>query len=448
MTTKAIVIGASMAGLAAARVLSDHVDEVLVVERDDQLDDVTPRRGVPQGRHAHAILAAGLQQIEGWYPGITDELVAKGAVTGDGGEAVWYQAGAFKVQARSGVQGVSMSRPLLEGTVRQRLLNRPNVSMRSGASVDSLRIEGATVKGIVVDGELILADLVVDCSGRSSRFIDELSAAGFAAPKVSSVKMDMAYATRLLSRRDDDIDGPFMIVAPTPPFENRLAVLLPIEGQRWILTLAGFHGDVCPTDDEGWLTFARSLPTPHIAEIIERADVLSPVMTHRLATNQRRHFERLRRVPAGFLVLGDAVCSFNPIYGQGMSSAALQAAALDRCLRRHRAGTVALASTFYAHAAKVVNNPWQIAAGSDFLHPMTTGPKPPGTDFINRYVAKVQLATHVSPEVLTQMVKVQNLLAPPPSLMKPSMMLKVRRAAKQSPAKLGVKVDVAVPVSA
>ena len=135
MTTKAIVIGASMAGLAAARVLSDHVDEVLVIERDDQLDDVNPRRGVPQGRHAHAILAAGEQLLEHWYPGIVDELVAKGAVRDDSGHAVWYQAGALKVKALTGIEGTAMSRPMLEGTVRQRLLARSNVSLHSGVSV-------------------------------------------------------------------------------------------------------------------------------------------------------------------------------------------------------------------------------------------------------------------------------------------------------------------------
>jgi len=434
MGTRAIVIGASMAGLLTARVLSEHADEVLVLERDELPIDNEQRRGVPQGRHAHALLAAGEQLVEEWFPGIVDELVAAGAVRGDGGDSRWYQSGAFKVRTDTGVPATCMSRPLLEGTVRRRVSQRPNVTVRSGVGVGSLVVSGPRITGVVVDGDAVGSDLVVDCTGRNSRFLDQLASAAFDAPAISAVKIDMSYATRILRRRDGDLDATFGIIAPTPPFDNRFGVLLPLEGDRWILTMGGFHGDTCPTDDEGYLAFARSLAVPFLADLLERAEVLSPVMTHRMATSQRRHVEKMRHAPAGFLVLGDAICSFNPIYGQGMSSAAQQAKALENCLGRQALGSSSLAHSFYRKAAKVVDNPWQIAVGGDFLHPSTTGPKPPGTDLVNRYVGKVQLASHVSPDVLTALTRVQNLLDPPPSLMRPSMMWKVRRAARRSPA--------------
>ncbi|MFN8038535.1 MAG: FAD-dependent monooxygenase [Acidimicrobiales bacterium] len=440
MRGRAIVIGASMAGLSAARVLSDHADEVVVLERDELRDDARPRRGVPQGRHAHAILAAGEQLIAGWYPGIVDELVERGAVRADGGDALWWQAGAFKVQAETGITATSVSRPLLEQTVRQRLEALPNVRIRTGRSVEALALAPGRVTGVVVDGETLAADLVVDCSGRTSRLPTTLAAAGYDVAPVSQVRIDMSYGTRILRRVPGDLGAAFSIVAPTPPTEPRFGVLLPIEHDRWILTVGGFHGDAAPTDDEGYAAYVRSLPTPVIADLYDGAEKLSDVMTHRLASNQRRHVEKLKKVPAGFVVLGDGVCSFNPIYGQGMSSAAQQADALDRAITRIGLADARLPRAFYKAAAKVVANPWQIAAGSDFLHPATTGPKPPGTDLINRYVGKVQLATHTSPEVLRQMVRVQNLLDPPPSLMKPAMVRKVRAAARRSPAVTGGRV--------
>lgn len=449
MSGNVIVVGASMAGLLAARAAAGHGHQVLVLERDELPDDGTPRRGVPQGRHAHAILAAGLRRIEAWFPGITGDLVAKGALVGDGGDAVWWQAGALKVRAEVGVEAVCASRPLLESAVRARLRALPDVEVRSGVGVDGLSIVDGAVDGVMVDGGRLPADLVIDATGRNSRLVAQLADAGVPAPPVSEVHIDMSYATRLLPRSPDDIGGAmYCIIAPTPPYENRFGVLLPVEGDRWILTIGGFHGDAAPTDDEGYRTFARSLPHPMIADLLDRVDPLSPVMTHRLPSNQRRHFEKAAAVPAGYLAIGDSVCSFNPIYGQGMSSAALQAEQLEIVLSRGDLGSAAATRTFYRKAAKVVSNPWQVAAGSDFLHPATTGPKPAGTDVVNRYVGLVQRATHVSPPVLAQLQRVQNLLAAPPSLMAPPMMLRVLLAARRSPARLQAPTAAAPPVPA
>lgn len=424
-----------MAGLLAARALADQADRVVVLERDELPEPGRSRRGVPQGRHAHAILAAGVRCIEGWFPGFSEELLAAGALRGDGGDALWWQSGALKVRANTGIEALCASRPLIEATVRTCVQRVPNIEFRPGTKVDGLAFDGDRVRGVLVGGERLAAGLVVDATGRDTRLLGQVVDAGNPAPAVSNVTMDMAYATRVLPRRPGDLDGKmYAIIAPTPPHENRFGVLLPIEHDRWILTMGGFHGDAAPTDDAGYLAFARSLPHPAIAEVLERAEPLTEVMTHRMASSQRRHFERCARVPEGYVAVGDAICSFNPIYGQGMSSAALQARALAGAMGRDPLGSAVATRRFYKAAAKVVANPWQIAVGSDFLHPATTGPKPPGTDLINRYVAKAQLASHSSPQVLAKLQEVQNLLASPPSLMAPATMIRVLTAARRSPA--------------
>jgi 2-polyprenyl-6-methoxyphenol hydroxylase-like FAD-dependent oxidoreductase len=246
--------------------------------------------------------------------------------------------------------------------------------------------------------------------------------------------MDVAYASRTLRRVPGQAaDGAWFVTISTPPTHKRAGVLFPIEGDRWIVTLVGFHGDHPPTDDEGFLAFARSLPVGDIASILEVAEPDSPIVPHRMPSSQWRHYEKVRRAPAGFVALGDAVCSFNPAYGQGMTSAALQVQALARILDQVGAESPTLPRRFYQAAKKVIVNPWQIAAGADFLLPETTGPKPPGTDIVNRYIRKVFIAAQHDEVVNAAMIEVQNLLAPPPSLMKPKILRRTLKASRLGP---------------
>ncbi|MGB7861573.1 MAG: FAD-dependent monooxygenase [Acidimicrobiia bacterium] len=445
----AIVIGASMAGLMAARVLSDHFEHVTIIERDLLTDDIDTRRGVPQGRHVHGLLTAGREKLEHWFPGIVAEMEHDGAVRVEVDDSWWWQAGAFAVRGGVNLNALTASRPLFENATRRRVGRTPGVTIRDGLKIDGLIVDSAGVHGVIARNEELRADLVVDCSGRNSRFVVEAGKAGFPTPEMSNVDVGIVYGTVLLERRPNDIDGSFAIVAATPPAENRGAILLPIEGERWILTLAGMHGDAPPTDEDGFRGFAKSLPTPIIADLLEKTTILTSVATYNLKSNQRRHFEKLRRTPPGYLALGDAICSFNPVYAQGMSSAALQVDALDSILNKHSVASRQFARAFYRAASKVVNNPWQIAVGSDFLHPATTGPKPAGTDLVNKYMARVLKAAHVSPVVRRQFMQVAALVDPPPSLMKPGMMLRVFRESKRSPAadKLGSDSRVDAPTS-
>ncbi|GGK76247.1 FAD-dependent oxidoreductase [Mangrovihabitans endophyticus] len=434
--SSAIVIGASIAGLVTARVLSDHVDRVMILERDHLPDEAVPRRGVPQGRHAHVLLAAGQTLLTGWFPGLTDDLVAQGAVPFDAGDVLVYQGGGYLARHRLGHLAISMSRPLLENALRRRLLQqRSNVTLRDQLAVDTLLVEDDRVVGVLSDGVQHRADLVVACTGRNTRMLDHLAKSGFAVPEVSAIRIDMAYGTRVVTRRPDDLDRALALVIDDPTRGHRMGNMVPVEGGRWIVTLGSFHGENPPTEPDEFLQFARSLPAPALADVLGRAEPLSPVLTHRMPTSQRRHVERLRRVPAGFLVLGDAVCSFNPVYGQGMSSAALQARELDRTLRRHGFASPSLPRAFYRRAAKVVAMPWRMAAVADFADPGTTGPKPVGADLSLRGLDWAVRAGHASAVVARQMVRVYNLLARPRSLLHPAMAARVLLAARRSPAR-------------
>jgi 2-polyprenyl-6-methoxyphenol hydroxylase-like FAD-dependent oxidoreductase len=369
------------------------------------------------------------------------------------GTMQWYTYGGYRKRFKMGVQSTLMSRSLLEFLVRERVLALPNVTLRDncgvlglvtaastgdGPSPLSAGVSGQQVTGVQVEyrnqaqQEILNADLIVDCTGRGSRTSQWLKELGYQPAPESEVRVDVGYATRVYQRDPADPRGTdWVLVTPEAPKENRFGGIFPIEGDRWICSIGGWSGDHAPLDEAAFLEFARSLPAPDIYNIISQARPISDIMPHKFPYSLRRHYEKLKHFPEGYLVLGDAISSFNPTYGQGMTSAAMQAAELDALLRnRHSLDGLALA--FFKRAAKVIDTPWQLAVGEDFRFPQTTGPKPPGTDLINRYVAKVHRATLHDEVVGEAFLKVMNLMAPPPSLFQPRIVWRVLRAKRPS----------------
>jgi 2-polyprenyl-6-methoxyphenol hydroxylase-like FAD-dependent oxidoreductase len=432
----AIVLGGSMAGMLTARVLSNHFDQVTIIERDPVTDQPESRKGQPQTRHLHVLLAGGLDVITRYFPDLPDALVAGGALVEDTTETMrWYSYGGFRKRFSMGRKGAIMSRPFLEYLIRQRVLALPHVTLVDNCAVKGLVTtpDRRRVTGVQVarrdgsDGvETLAADLVVDCTGRGSRTPQWLAQLGYAAPDESEVRVNVGYATRTYRRIPiESYTKDWILVTPEAPKETRFGAMLPIEGDRWIVAIGGWMGDHAPTDEQGFLDYARSLPVPDIYNVVSQAEPLSDIVPYKFPSSLRRHYEKLARFPQGFLVLGDAICSFNPTYGQGMTSAAMQAVELDTLLAQRQAG---LASHFFRRAAKVVDVPWQLAVGEDFRFPETTGPKPAGIDLLNRYVSAVHRATLVDAVVGKMFIEVLNLLAPPSKLMTPDMMLRVWRA--------------------
>ena len=432
----AVVIGAGMAGLTAARVLADRFARVTIVDRDRLPPGPESRRGVPQSAHPHALLAVGRTALEKLFPGLTDELVDRGARWIDAArDAIVWQLDGYRLRVDSGVAMLCLSRPLLESCVRQRVATLPQVVIRADTAVAGLigrareRVSGVEL----ADGERLPADLVVDASGRGSRSDRWLRELGFPAPPESVITVRVHYTTRLLRSRPDDLSGPgIIIVGETPPDHRRFGAAFPIEGDRWLVTLGGFHGEQAPTDPEGFERFAASLPAPAVADLLRRAEALADPVGYTYPTSRRRHFERLRRIPGGYLAVGDALCSFNPVYGHGMTVAAQEALTVAGCLDRHRSTGPAMARDFYRRAGDLIGVAWDMAASTDFAYPGTAGPKPRGLAVTHWYQRRVFRATHVSPDVVNAVVRVQHLITPGSTLLRPAMVAHVIRAARRA----------------
>jgi 2-polyprenyl-6-methoxyphenol hydroxylase-like FAD-dependent oxidoreductase len=429
----AIVIGGSIAGLVAARVLAAHFDRVTVYDRDALTTEPVQRRGVPQGRHGHGLLASGLRGLQQLFPDLDRELIAAGAVPGDVvGNVRWFQHGHFKAQFTSGLDGILLSRPLLESCVRRRVQQLPNVSIVDNTRVAGLLSDRGTVHGVRVrrPGEsesTVVADVVLDASGRGSHAPQWLEELGYAKPATDEVSVGIGYTTRVFRRLRGDLDGDRgIIIAPTPPREMRVGFLLAMEGDRWIATLGGWLGNHAPSELAAYLEFARSLPRPEIYDVLRHAEPLGDVATFGFPSSIRRRYEGLKRFPPGLLVLGDAICSVNPIYGHGMSLAVMQALALHDSLE---SATLLdrVWQPYFAAAANAVDGAWTIAAGADFAFRGVIGTRPAGVNAINRYMSFVHRAAALDRVVCRTFFDVANLLAPTSALLRPAMLARVAR---------------------
>jgi 2-polyprenyl-6-methoxyphenol hydroxylase-like FAD-dependent oxidoreductase len=428
----AIVIGASMGGLLAARALADHYTKVTVLERDRFPQPGENRKGVPQGRHAHALLPTGREVLEGFFPGLTSELVAQGALLGDPTlHARRFISGSYHYQFPSGSQSLSCSRPRLEAHVRTRLLALPNVEIIENCDVlelisseDGQRVTGVRLNRRATDAgaEILLADLVVDAAGRGSRSPTWLKALGYPAPEEETVQVNVGYVSRIYRRKPNDLDGALnATITPLPP-NKRMGVMLAMEDGRWLVTLVGYLGDHPPTDPQGFVEFAKTLPAPDIYDAIKEAEPLSDPLPAKFPASIRRHYETLSRFPAGYLVFGDAISSFNPTYGQGMTVAALEALALQSCLAE---GSDLLAQRFFQQASGLIDTPWRIAVGGDLRFAEVKGKRSAIQQLINRYLTSFHRAAQSNPELVLAFGRVANLKASPASLLKPAMMRKV-----------------------
>jgi 2-polyprenyl-6-methoxyphenol hydroxylase-like FAD-dependent oxidoreductase len=424
----AIVIGAGMGGLVAARVLADHYQCVTILERDVLPLEAAPRKGVPHGRHAHGLLARGREALEDLFPGLTDGLVEAGAVPIDTlADSRWFSHGVYLANATSGLRSILLSRPLLEAHIRRRLRALTGVCIQENAAVRRLTSIGDRVTGVCLNtGQTIDANLVVDASGRHSRSANWLADLGYEKPAEDTIGVRISYTTCILSRRPDHLGGKAIALIGAQAPMWRFGVAMAMEDDRWIVTQGGYFDDRPDQSDSGFSEFARTLAAPDIADLLMLAQPLTPATNFTFPASRRWRYERLNRFPAGYLVFGDALCSFNPIYGQGMTTAALEGLALGRCLQEREE---ALAERFFARAAPIIDIPWQIAAGNDLRHPQLADKQTTMGRFMNWYIGKVHRAAAADPAVGCAFLRVTNLMSPPTQLFAPATVSRVVIAA-------------------
>lgn len=440
----AVVIGGSVAGLAAAQVLSNHFDQVTILEKDALPVDNANRKGVPQGRHVHALLIRGQMELEALFPGLTRWMVAQGALSPNmGRDAAWYLFGGFRPRYHSDLTPLCSSRPLLERGIRNFALQNPKIQLCQGAELIGLmtdasrsRVEGVRHREIGANQQRqIHAALVVDASGRGSRTPRLLQELGLPTPEEITVTSKAAYATRVYElAAGPSRDWQVCYVQPTPGGGTRGGIIAPIEGGRHIVTLIGMAGDHPPTTEDGFLEFARSLPAPQIAQALESGKALSPIYGFANAENRLRRYDALTRRLDGLLALGDAVYALNPVYGQGMTVASLAARTLGEVLERRKSATgprlEGISAEFQRKLAGVIALPWQMATGEDLRWPIPENAGRIGlvSRIMNAWVDRVQRATLHSGEITEAFYRVAQMLDAPTALMHPSFILKVLRA--------------------
>ena len=435
---KAIVMGASIAGMWTARALSDYFEEVLVLERDQLPEGPAFRSGTPQARQFHTLLLSGLRQMDEWFPGLEKELIAAGAIPFDPvNDLQVHAAKRWYPQFPSGQRLLSCSRQLLESSIRRRLRQNPRVRILEGVEVvglegsdDNRRISGVlsrAYRGAPPSPDAVTvhqADLVVDALGRRSQTPEWLAELGYRAPQESEVDSFLGYVTRRYKRKPNT---PMLMIVATPPNDPYGGLIFPEENNTMMAFMAGYNKCYPPTDHVEFEAFAQHLGDKY-QEAIKDAEPLSPPYGYRGTSSRWRHYERLERWPERYLVLGDAFCSFNPVYGQGMSVAALSAAALAKRVKQRSGKLDGLARHMLREISRITQGAWLLATSADLQWPGTEGGtirNGPLDRFGRWYIANLLYAMAFDKAVRLQFLAVNQLMKPAAALFAPGIFLRV-----------------------
>lgn len=428
----AVVMGAGIGGLLAARVLAEHYEFVTVLDRDPLPDGPRPRRGVPQGPHGHTLLPRGGALLDGFFPGVLADLGERGVpvVRDDPAEIHFEPLGHHLKGTAPGSEHPMHvpSRPLLEQQVREQLARVSNVRILDQCAVDGPRTASGRVTGVRVtasDGPFELdAELVVDALGRGSRTPAWLAELGYPRPEEDTVTVRGAYSSLQL-RVDPGALVEKMVLISATPTRSSGAAMFRHEDDMWDVSVFGVGGQAPPSDAAGIIDFAAEFTPPHVVDALRAAEVLAGPNSRTFPTSRWRRYDRMRTFPEGLLVLGDGVCSLNPTYGQGMSVAAMQARALAAAMRE---GAHDLPRRYFRAAAKPIRDTWRLAAVADrAILGAATGPLPWPIRALAPFGDTFFGAVAEDPALQAQFLGVFTLFAPPTRLLTPSIGLSVAR---------------------
>jgi 2-polyprenyl-6-methoxyphenol hydroxylase-like FAD-dependent oxidoreductase len=433
---RAIVVGAGLSGLSAARVLSDYFDQVIILDRDELPDDATPRPGVPQGKQPHVLLSGGIKALENLFFGFGNKLMRAGAERIDPGFDVLNEIPGQDAWPRIklSLRTYSMSRPLIERTLRRQVERIGNIRVRDGCRVLSVvsesNVDGATgIQCQLVDGSLerLKSDLIVDASGNGSLTVEFLKSTGRRPPEVTSIGVNMRYASALFENSNLCDDYKIVYTLPDAPEQCRGGLILPTENNSNQVVLIGRGEDIPPIDGNEFLSYARQLPTLTIYDGIKNAKRLTDIMPFYFPGSRWRHFAEVPDFPRGLLPIGDAICRFNPVYGQGMTVASQEANMLSELLQTLDGDSLAtLAPSFLAKAETLIADPWAMSAIPDFVYPDTIGDRLPDLeDRLNFQSALGRLAVRDA-EIYELLVEIRQVLKPLTLLDDPSIVKRVK----------------------
>jgi 2-polyprenyl-6-methoxyphenol hydroxylase-like FAD-dependent oxidoreductase len=427
----AVIIGAGMAGLLAAAALADAFDEVTIIEKDSLPESPQFRSGVAQGAHVHTLLGYGAEAMDSLIPGLMADVYAAGAVKIRRNFDIWFHDAIGPTPIRDvGILTPSVTRPLLEHVTRQKVLALPNVSLRDSTKmlnfeIDELdRVSGVRVMTNDIS-ELISADLVVECSGRASRLAGWLPAQGFGEVPSQRLKILMGYTSGFF-RMPPDIaeNGKACLMLAVPP-EYRAAYLTPVDGDMWLATMYGRGHDTAPRDHEGFVAWAKGLPHPVIHEMLVPAEPVSELKTYKIPFGIWYRYDQMLNFPQGLIPMGEALTSFNPMYGQGMSLAAGQALSLREAIA---GGLDAHLSARYFEECHTLNSVgWSVMETRDFAHDCTNVDRPADLESRWQTASAIRQLAEIDSEVHTLSVRVTHLLESPSELARPEIIEKINR---------------------
>jgi 2-polyprenyl-6-methoxyphenol hydroxylase-like FAD-dependent oxidoreductase len=380
----------------------------------------------------HGFLASGLQVIEEYFPGIIAEACSHGAALDDAGHRLLVISGSKLHRTELGVMGLVCGRPLLEALIRQRVLALPKVNLRAQCQAHGLALEEGKVGGVhleqrdAVDGDAtITADLVLDATGRGSRSPSWLEELGYAAPRVDRVEVGLTYTSALYRRKPGDFPGSPAVLVDTVPPNRRSAAAGAIHPDHWIVTLIGYLGERATPTHQGFLDFSSGMPSPEIHTFLRGSEPVSEFTSMGFRQSQWRRFDELERHPEGFIVTGDALCCFNPRFGQGVAVAALEAKALGECLQA--GGQANLRQRYYRRIQPLLDAAWSSSVGNDLRFAEVEGQRTWVGNILNRYIDRVCAAAARDAEVSRRFLRVVHMLEKPESLFSPRVLTSVVR---------------------
>ncbi len=428
----AVVLGAGLAGLAHAATLADRFDRVTIVDRDVVPEGPAGRRGVPQDPHVHLLVPGGVQRLEGLLPGVLADLAARGGHLVGSPDWRFLMGGGRLALQDPDLRITGATRPLIEATVRDRVLALDGGELLDGWSAreptttdDRRRLTGVRLRSVADPDEVrtLDADLVVDATGRGSSAPRWLAHLGYVPPDEDRLVVDVHYVSRQFRRGPDDLDGCGNVLVDVPPGQRRGGVALAVEDDRWLVSLVGVVGERPPADLPGFVDYAASLWADDLHQIVAGAEPIGDASHHAFPAFSWHRYDALEDLPEGFAISGDAVCSFDPRFGQGMTVAITEAVELGHVLDRH--GLDHVGERVLAASLPTVQDAWDLATGSDLAHPEVDGPRTPAWEQTSAYLQQLLPAAHHDPAVAAAFIRVVGMLDRPDALMRPEIRQRV-----------------------